>query len=85
MGVAVDLAFAFLTHITALSIATLIDCSQLQMPYANVRGVGPFDLSRSRSGRFRDCDLLRKLFETVVRRCMAEGLIDGLPLLSMPA
>ena len=26
---------------------------------------------------FRDCDLLRKLFETVVRRCMAEGLVDG--------
>ena len=23
------------------------------------------------------CDLLRKLFETVVRRCMAEGLVDG--------
>jgi transposase len=28
-------------------------------------------------GRLRDCDLLRKLFETVVERCMAEGLIDG--------
>jgi hypothetical protein len=27
--------------------------------------------------RFRDCDLLRKLFETVVRRCVAEGLVDG--------
>jgi transposase len=33
--------------------------------------------SKSRLGRFRDCDLLRKLFETVVRRCMAEGLCDG--------
>ena len=33
--------------------------------------------SKNRHGRFRDCDLLRKLFETVVRRCMAEGLIDG--------
>src|SRR5277367_1009320 len=30
--------------------------------------------SKNRHGRFRDCDLLRKLFETVVRRCMAEGL-----------
>jgi transposase len=29
--------------------------------------------SKNRHGRFRDCDLLRKLFETVVRRCMAEG------------
>src|ERR1700741_1720696 len=33
--------------------------------------------SKNRHGRFRDCDLLRKLFENVVRRCMAEGLIDG--------
>src|SRR4051812_49945247 len=32
---------------------------------------------KNRHGRFRDCDLLRKLFETVVRRCMAEGLVDG--------
>jgi hypothetical protein len=34
-------------------------------------------LSKNRHGRFRDCDLLRKLFETVARRCMAEGLVDG--------
>ena len=33
--------------------------------------------SKNRHGRFRDCDLLRKLLETVVRRCMAEGLVDG--------
>src|SRR6185437_409388 len=33
--------------------------------------------SKNRHGRFRDCDLLRKLFENVVRRCMAEGLIEG--------
>src|SRR5438067_9050322 len=33
--------------------------------------------SKNRHGRFRDCDLLRKLFETVVRRCIAEGLVDG--------
>src|ERR1043165_1422787 len=33
--------------------------------------------SKNRHGRFRDCDLLRKLFETVVRRCMAEGLVGG--------
>src|SRR5271170_3562583 len=33
--------------------------------------------SKNRHGRFRDCDLLRKLFETVVRRCMAEGLVEG--------
>ena len=33
--------------------------------------------SKNKHGRFRDCDLLRKLFETVVRRCMAEGLVEG--------
>ncbi len=33
--------------------------------------------SKNRHGRFRDCNLLRKLFEAVVRRCMKEGLIDG--------
>src|SRR5215218_11348767 len=33
--------------------------------------------SKNRHGRFRDSDLLRKLFEAVVRRCMAEGLVDG--------
>jgi transposase len=36
--------------------------------------------SKNRHGRFRECDLLRKLFETVVRRCMAEGLVDGAAL-----
>src|SRR5688500_1217454 len=33
--------------------------------------------SKSRHGRFRDSDLLRHVFETVVRRCMAEGLVGG--------
>ena len=33
--------------------------------------------SKNRHGRFRDCDLLRELFETVVRRCMAEGPVGG--------
>jgi transposase len=33
--------------------------------------------SKNRHGRFRGCDLLRELFETVVRRCMAEGLVGG--------
>ena len=33
--------------------------------------------SKNRHGRFRDSDLLRKLFETTVRRCMAEGLVGG--------
>src|SRR3954454_6538203 len=40
-------------------------------------GPGHSTFSKNRHGRFRDCDLLRKLFETVVRRCMAEGLVDG--------
>jgi transposase len=33
--------------------------------------------SKNRHGRFRESDLLRKLFETVVQRCMAEGLVGG--------
>lgn len=33
--------------------------------------------SKNRDGRFRDSDLLRRLFETTVERCMAEGLVGG--------
>ena len=33
--------------------------------------------SKARHGRFRDADVLRQVFETVVRRCMAEGLVGG--------
>lgn len=33
--------------------------------------------SRNRHGRFRQSDALRRVFETVVRRCMAEGLVGG--------
>ena len=33
--------------------------------------------SKNRHGRFRESDLLRRLFETVVARCMAEGLVGG--------
>jgi len=33
--------------------------------------------SKNRHGRFRDSDLLRHVFETVVRRCMSEGLVGG--------
>ena len=33
--------------------------------------------SKKRHGRFRDSDLLRHIFETVVSRCMAEGLVGG--------
>jgi len=33
--------------------------------------------SKNRHGRFRDSDLLRKVFETTVQRCMAEGLVGG--------
>ena len=31
--------------------------------------------SKNRHGRFRESDLLRKLFETVVARCMKEGIV----------
>ena len=33
--------------------------------------------SKNRHGRFRDSDLLRRLFETVLTRCIAEGLVGG--------
>jgi transposase len=33
--------------------------------------------SKNRHGRFRESDLLRKLFETVVARCMKEGVVGG--------
>ena len=33
--------------------------------------------SKNRHGRFRDSDLLRRLFETVLRRCVDEGLVGG--------
>jgi transposase len=33
--------------------------------------------SKNRQGRFRDSDLFRRLFETVVERCIAEGLVGG--------
>jgi transposase len=33
--------------------------------------------SVNRHGRFRDSDILRQVFESVVRRCMASGLVNG--------
>ena len=33
--------------------------------------------SKNRHGRFRESDLLRRLFEAVVRRCIEEGLVGG--------
>jgi transposase len=33
--------------------------------------------SKNRHGRFRDSDLLRRVFETTVQRCLAEGLVGG--------
>jgi len=33
--------------------------------------------SKNRHGRFRESEALRKLFETVVARCMSEGLVGG--------
>ncbi len=33
--------------------------------------------SKNRHGRFRDSELLRKLFEASVRRCMVEGIVGG--------
>jgi transposase len=33
--------------------------------------------SKNRHGRFRDSDLLRRLFEATVKRCIDEGLVGG--------
>src|SRR5580698_8682464 len=33
--------------------------------------------SKNRHGRFRESDLLRRLFETVLQRCLGEGLVGG--------
>ena len=33
--------------------------------------------SKNRHGRFRESDLLRRVFETVLQRCIAEGLVGG--------
>ena len=33
--------------------------------------------SKNRHGRFRDSDLLRRLFEVTVERCLTEGLVGG--------
>src|SRR5215208_4220574 len=33
--------------------------------------------SKNRQGRFRESGLLRRLFETVLRRCIREGLVGG--------
>jgi transposase-like protein DUF772 len=33
--------------------------------------------SKNRHGRFRESDLLRRLFESVVQRCIAEGLVSA--------
>src|SRR6202140_2233301 len=35
--------------------------------------------SKNRHGRFRESDLLRRLFETVLQRCIDEGLVGGEP------
>src|SRR5918995_934385 len=37
----------------------------------------PSTFSHNRHGRFRQSDILRHLFETVVERCLAEGLVGG--------
>jgi transposase len=33
--------------------------------------------SKNRHGRFRKSDLLRRVFETVLGRCVREGLVGG--------
>ena len=40
--------------------------------------------SKNRHGRFRDSDLLRRVFETVLQRCIARVWLVAKPLRSMP-
>lgn len=49
-------------------------CCRLDLPDA-VPDHSTF--SKNRHGRFRESDLFRHLFETVLRRCIAEGLVGG--------
>src|ERR1700755_558840 len=37
----------------------------------------PSTFSKNRHGRFRESDLLRGLFETILRRCINQGLVGG--------
>jgi transposase len=41
--------------------------------------------SKNRHGRFRDGEVFRKLFETVLQHCMAEGLVRGEGFATVPA
>ena len=41
--------------------------------------------SKNRHGRFRESDLLRRVFETVLQRCIEEGLVAAKALRLMPA
>ena len=41
--------------------------------------------SVNRHGRFRESEVFRRIFESVVRACMAAGLVGGEALPSMPA
>lgn len=41
--------------------------------------------SKNRHGRFRESDLFRHLFESVVARCIVEGLVGGHTFAPMPA
>jgi transposase len=40
--------------------------------------------SKNRHGRFRESDVLRRLFETVPQRCIDAGLVGGEALPSTP-
>jgi transposase len=41
------------------------------------RGAGHSTFSKNRHGRFRDSNVFRHVFETVVSRCIEEGLVGG--------
>jgi hypothetical protein len=48
------------------------------LPLGSRRGVPDHStFSKNRHGRFRDSDLLRRLFEATVERCLSEGLVGG--------
>ena len=58
--------------------------AHLNLAYRWFCGLGPdaevsdhSTFSKSRHGRFRDSDLLPRLFETVLQRCIDEGLVGG--------
>ena len=65
----------------AVGLKSCSNCCRIARQSDDGRTVGDVPnhstFSKNRHGRFRDSDLLRRLFEETVERCIAEGLVRG--------